>query len=196
MNFFERLFGRRSTRHHAENSHEEQWSGLYKKEQWNDLYIKVWERREMLAKWNSVHVKVYKHLGYILSLSAPLLAATVTYLATQKDKTSIFFASVFGLLLTFFTVLGGVLKPAQRFLAAVQLAHELEEFKTDFEIDLRKLSTENPPKLDKIFTILHTRNRQLSVVGEAMAMGTLSTGVSEGKKRQEREKPLPSEESH
>jgi hypothetical protein len=168
----------------AEHSNREQWRDLYKNEQWYDLYKNVSTRRDKLEKWNALQAQVYKYSGYILSVSTPLLAATVTYLSTVSDKISMLYASITGLLLTFLTVLSGVLKPGQRFLSAVQLSHELEEFKTDFEIELRKLSTENPPNLDAIYTALHTRNRQLSVVGESMALGTLSASVPEKKQEQ------------
>jgi hypothetical protein len=154
-------------------------------EPWRDLYDVVWKRRDMLEKWNTLHVKVYKYLGYFLSVATPLLAALVTYLSTASGKIPIVYASITGLFLTFLTVLNEVLKPGQRFLSAVQLSHELEEFKTDAEIELRELSRRDPQNLEEIYTVLRTRNRQLSVVGEAMARGTLSAIVPETKKHEQ-----------
>src|SRR6266704_1021213 len=140
--------------------------------EWRVVYKDLLIRRTTLQRWNNLHVKVYKCLGYFLSLATPLLAALVTYLSAASHKTS---ASITGLLLTFFAVLNEVLKPHQRFLAAVQLSHELEEFKTNVTIELRRLLKADPRDLDEIYEVLSMRNRELSVVGEAMAMGTLST---------------------
>jgi hypothetical protein len=92
------------------------------------------------------------------------------------------YASITGLILTFLSVLNEVLKPNQRFLSAVQLSHELEEFKPDVEIELLELSRKDPQNLEEFFTVLQKRNRQLSGVGEAMAKGTLSASVTEIKK--------------
>ena len=152
---------------------------------WRDLYDVVSKRCDTLEKWNTLHVKIYKYLGYFLGVAMPLLAALVTYLSTASDKIPILYASITGLLLTFLTVLNEVLKPSQRFLSAVQLSHELEEFKTDVEIELRELSRKDPQNLEEIYTVLRTRNRQLSVVGEAMARGTLSTILPETKKHEQ-----------
>lgn len=142
----------------------------------------VKERCKTLTKWNTFHVRIYKYLGYCLGVAMPLLAALVTYFSTASDKIQSIYASITGLILTFLTVVNEVLKPSQRFLSAVQLSHELEEFKTDIEIDLRELSRKNSQNVEEIYTVLRMRNRQLSVVGEAMARGTLSATVSETKK--------------
>ena len=144
------------------------------KEPWRDLYNAVQERRTTLEGWNNLHVKIYKHLGYFLSVSIPLLAALVTYLSAASSDFLSSYASVTGLILTFLTVLNEVLKPGQRFLGAVQLSHDLEEFKTDVEVELRGLSRRAPQELDKIYAELQRYNRHLSGIGEAMARGTLS----------------------
>ncbi|UCE47465.1 MAG: hypothetical protein JSW47_17940 [Phycisphaerales bacterium] len=146
---------------------------------WRDLYNVVSKRRDTLKKWNARHVTIYKYLGYCFGVAMPLLAALVTYLSTAPGEIPIYYASITGLILTFLTVLNQVLKPSQRFLSAVQLSHELEEFETDFDIDLRGLSRRDPQNLEEIYTVLRRRNRQLSAIGEAMARGTLSTSMPE-----------------
>jgi hypothetical protein len=146
---------------------------------WRDLYEIVLKRRDTLNKWNNVHATIYKHLGYFLGVAMPLLAAFVTYLSTASDRIPDVYVSITGLILTFFTLLNEVLKPRQRFLSSVQLSHELEEFITDVEIELRELSRKDPQNLEEIYAVLRTHNRQLSVVGEAMARGTLSASGPE-----------------
>lgn len=153
-------------------------------EEWGDLRDVVLQRRQTLEGWNSLHVRNYKWLGYVLSVAMPLLAALVTFLSTQSSRALVLSASIIGIVLTFLTVLNAVLKPGERFLSAVQLSHDLEEFKVDVDIDLRKLSRSERPNVEEIWKLLHKRNRQLSAIGEAMARGTLSTNEPEREKRE------------
>lgn len=150
--------------------------------EWMDLITRLLARRDELERWNGRHVKIYKYLGYIIAIAMPILAALITYLSTAPEQVSTLTTSLIGLLLTFITVLNAVLKPGERFLGAVQLSHDLVEFKTNVEVELRLLSRESPINLKNIYQRIQLWDRHLSAIGESMARGTLSTNVPEERK--------------